>query len=190
MSETSRSELGDWLEGFLFDRRIASVAGILDDRTATRVATQLMTLDATGDAAVTLQVDSSGGSLSAAFTIIDVVESLGVPVNVFCMGRVEGSALAVAAAGSHRTALPHTQFCFSDPDLFFEGRASESETALQAELAFLGRYHDFLARSTGRSVEEIEQWCASRRRLGATGALEAGVIDGLSTGRGKLRPVS
>ena len=54
------TERGDWLEGHLFDRRIVVLRGSLDDVTATRIASQLMTLDATGDDAVQLQLDCPG----------------------------------------------------------------------------------------------------------------------------------
>ena len=42
------------------------MTGTLDEALATQVAAQLMTLDATGDDGITLQVDCAGGSLDAA----------------------------------------------------------------------------------------------------------------------------
>ncbi|MHB1986418.1 MAG: ATP-dependent Clp protease proteolytic subunit [Acidimicrobiales bacterium] len=187
--ETTRPEWSDWLEGYLFDRRITVVRGTLDDVTATRVATELMTLDATGDEAVTLQLDSSGGSLTAAFTLIDVIEVLGVPVNVLCMGRVEGSAVAVAAAASRRLAFAHTQFHLSDPEVSFEARASQAESIARAQLELLLRYHECLARFTGRSVAEVEQWCTTGRFFGADEAKKVGIIDEISSGTTPLRRV-
>jgi ATP-dependent Clp protease protease subunit len=181
--------MGDWLEGYLFDRRVASLAGPLDDAAATRLATQLMTLDAIGDNSVSLRLDSSGGPLSAAFTLVDVIESLGVPVHVLCMGRIECSAVAVAAACSKRTALPHTQFAFGDPEVSFEAPASESEALARSELDLVGRYHQVLARCTGQPLESIVDWCGRRRRLDAAAAFKAGIIDEVAVARGKLRPV-
>ncbi len=187
--DITRNDWGDWLEGYLFDRRIAVVRGALDDLTATRIATELMTLDATADEAVTLQVDSSGGPLTAAFTLIDVIEALGVPVNVLCMGRVEGTAVAVAAAGSHRLSLPHTQFRTSDPEISFDARAAQAEHLAKAQLALLRRYHECLARFTGRPVGEVEQWCSEGRFFVAEEAKTAGIIDEISRGRTPLRRV-
>jgi ATP-dependent Clp protease protease subunit len=187
--DNSRPEWGDWLEGYLFDRRIIVLRGALDDLTATRVATELMTLDASGDEAITLQIDSSGGSLTAAFTLVDVIEVLGVPVNVLCMGRVEGPAVAVAASGSRRRSLPHTQFRMSDPDVAFEARASEATRIAEAQLELLRRYHECLARFTGHPVGEVERWCAAGRFFGAAEAKEAGIIDEISRGKTPLRPL-
>lgn len=187
--EPLRPEWGDWLEGYLFDRRITVVRGALDDLVATRVATELMTLDATGDGPVTLQIDSGGGSLSAAFTLIDVIDALGVTVNVVCMGRIENTALAVAATGAHRLAMPHTQFRFGDPETSFEGRASEVPGLAKAHLDLIDRYHEAIARSSGRPVDEVTAWCAEHRHMSAADALQFGIIDEVSKGRAPLRRV-
>lgn len=184
-----RPEWGDWLEGYLFDRRITVIRGPLDDLRATRVATELMTLDATGDEPVTMQIDSPGGSLTAAFTLIDVMGALGVPVNVLCMGRVEGSAVAVAAGGSHRLALPHTQFRFGEPDVSFEARASEAESIARSQLDLIERYHNVLGGFLGKPADEVAKWCAQGRFLGAEEARKVGLIDEISPGRAPLRRV-
>ena len=86
---------GSWLEERLFERRIVLCRGVLDDALAGRVAAELMTLDALGDGAVELQLDSEGASLEAAWTLIDVIDLLGVPVNIVCSGRVEGAAVGL-----------------------------------------------------------------------------------------------
>lgn len=184
-----RNDLGDWLEGFLFDRRIAVVRGPLDDSLATRVATELMTLDATGDAAVTLQIDSQGGTLSAALTLVDVIETLGVPVNVVCLGRVESTAVVVAAAGTHRSGLPHTRFRLGDPDVSFEAPASAIEDLAADHRRSLARYHDCLARFSGHPVATIAAWCAEGRYLDAAEAVELGLLDEVAKGKSPLRPL-
>ena len=187
--EPNRPDLGDWLEGYLFDRRIVVLRGPLDEASSTRLATELMTLDATGDSPITMQVDSPGGSLGAALTLVDVIELLGVPVHVLAMGRVEGSAVAVVASGAKRSSLAHTRFRFSDPQVSFEARASEAEQLARVELDLLLRYHDHLARALGRPTEEVTGWCASGRYVTATEAREIGLIDDVSGERASLRPV-
>ncbi|HET9093290.1 MAG TPA: ATP-dependent Clp protease proteolytic subunit [Acidimicrobiales bacterium] len=187
--ETPRPEFGDWLEGFLFDRRIAVVRGPLDDPAATRVATELMTLDATGDSAVTLQIDSPGGPLSSAFALVDVIEMLGVPVKAVCLGRLEGTAVAVAAVCSHRLALPHTQFRFCDPEVAFEAPASQVKHTVSSHLAMVRRFHEVLARSSGTPLEEVERWCAEGRYLTAEEAHRAGLVDEVAQRPAPLRRV-
>ncbi len=187
--ETTRPEFGDWLEGFLFDRRIAVVKGPLDDPVATRVATELMTLDATGDSALTLQIDSSGGPLSSAFALVDVIEMLGVPVNAVCLGRLEGTAVAVAAVCSHRLALPHTQFRLCDPEVTLEAPSSQLEHTVASHLDMVRRFHEVLARSSSTPVSEVERWCAEGRYLTAEEAHLAGFVDEVSQRPTPLRRV-
>ena len=87
-----------WLEERLFERRIVLCRGVLDEPLAGRVAAELMTLDALGDGAVELRLDSERASLEAAWTLIDVIDLLGVPVNIVCSGRVEGAVVGLLTA--------------------------------------------------------------------------------------------
>jgi ATP-dependent Clp protease, protease subunit len=171
------SERTDWLEGHMFDRRIVSLRGPLDHATSTRIASQLMTLDATGDDAVQLQLDSEGGPLEAAFAVIDVIDALGVPVNVTCLGRVEGSAVAVAAVCSRRLAMAHTRFRVSDPDIEFEAKASQVESVVRYHREGFLRYHERLAAATGRSLDAVTAACEQRRFLDASEAIAFGIVD-------------
>ena len=75
------------LRARLFEQRIVSLRGTLDDEVAGLVCAELMTLDASGDSAITLFVDSGEATLSAAFSVMDTIDLLGVPVHATCMGR-------------------------------------------------------------------------------------------------------
>lgn len=120
----------DRLESCLFDRRVVVLRGPLDAESATRVASKLMTLDATGDDTVQLQLDSPGSPLEPAFAVVDVIDAMAIGVEVVCMGRVESTAVAVAAVCERRTALAHAQFRLADPDIEISGPASQIETLL------------------------------------------------------------
>ncbi len=84
----------------LFDHRTIFIRGVLDDETANRAAAELMTLDATGDERITLQLDLAGGTLEAAFTVMDVIDLMGVPVHALCVGRAVGPAVGVLAVAT------------------------------------------------------------------------------------------
>ncbi len=87
------------LDAQLLERRVVRIWGALDDASVARACAELMALDATGDEAVLLYVGSSGGPLHSAMSIIDTMDLLGVPVHVTCLGRAEGAAVGVVAAG-------------------------------------------------------------------------------------------
>jgi ATP-dependent Clp protease protease subunit len=173
----------DWLEGHLFDRRIVTLRGPLDDAGATRVASQLMTLDATGDEAIDLQLDSPGGSLEACFSVVDVIDVLGVPVNVTCLGRVEGSAVLVAAVCSRRLAMEHTRFRLNDPDVSFEARASHLQPVVDFHRQSYDRYHERLAHAVGRPPQAVAEACEAARYLSAQEAVSFGLVDDIVRSR-------
>jgi ATP-dependent Clp protease protease subunit len=166
-----------WLQERLFERRIVLCRGLLDEGLAARVAAELMTLDALGDASIELQMDSQGASLESAWTLIDVIDLLGVPVNIVCSGRVEGAAVGVLAAGARRTALPHARFRLTDPELEISGRASELTGLLEHRARRLGLLHDRVAASTGRGKHQVMDDFRSGLYLDASEAVRYRLVD-------------
>ncbi len=189
MSDLFRYEGDDWLESHLFDRRVVVLRGPLDAGAATRVASKLMTLDATSDDAVQLQVDSPGGGLEAGFAVIDVIDAMGVAVEAVCMGRVEGTAVAVAAVCGRRSALAHAQFRLVDPDVEVAGRASELEALVAHHRGALARFHERLAQAVGRSEEVLGADCRRGLYLSAAEALRYGLVDKIIDRRRPIRPL-
>jgi ATP-dependent Clp protease protease subunit len=179
-----------WLEERLFERRTVLCRGVLDDALAGRVAAQLMTLDALGDGAVELQLDSERASLEAVWTVLDVIDLLGVPVNIVCAGRVEGAAVAVLTAGTRRTALPHTRFRLSDPELEISGRTSELAALLDHHTARLDRLHERVALSTGRPSGDVASDFRAGRVLDAREALRYRLVDEIAGDKPGVRSIN
>ena len=149
-----------------------------------------MALDALGDSAVELQLDSHGASLEAAWTLLDVIDLLGVPVNIVCAGRVEGAAVGVLSAGTKRTALPHTRFRLTNPELEISGRASELGALLDHHTARLDRLHERIALSTGRPVPDVAADFQAGRALDATEALRYRLVDEIAGDKQTIRSIS
>jgi ATP-dependent Clp protease protease subunit len=173
----------DWLESHLFDRRVIVIRGPLDNDSATRAASKLMTLDATGDDVVNLHLDSNGGPLEAAFAVVDVIDALGVPVHVTCLGRVAGTAVAIAVACTRRSAMPHARFRLSDPDVAFEAHARQIESLVDNHKQALRNYHGRLAEATAHTVAEIEEACRAGRWMDAEAAVAYGLLDEITSPR-------
>ena len=105
----------DALRERLFEQRTVLVRGELTDVLASETGAALMTLDALGDSRITVQLDVTGGGLDAAFSVMDVIDLLGVPVEVRCVGRAEGPGVGILAVGSHRVVAPHARIRLVDP---------------------------------------------------------------------------
>ena len=179
-----------WLHERLFEKRIVLCHGVLDEAVAGRVAAELMALDALGDAAVELQLDAHSASLESAWTLIDVVDLLGVPVNVVCSGRVEGAAVGVLTAGTRRTALAHARFRLCDPELEISGRASELTASLAHHCERLDRLHERVAVSTGRPASEVANDFRAGRSLDAAEAVRYRLVDEIAGDKIPVRSIA
>lgn len=167
----------EWMRAQLWERRTVAITGALDDRAATTAAAELMTLDASGDDAVFLHVDCSGGTLEAAFTVIDTIDLLGVPVRARCVGRAEGVSTGIVAVAHHRSATPHSRFKLSVPDVVVGGSASDVEATAREHQRRMEAFVARVSRATGRAFEHVEADFERGRWLDADEALEYGLID-------------
>jgi ATP-dependent Clp protease protease subunit len=162
----------------LFKRRIVFLRGDLDEAAAGHTAAQLMTLDAIGDEPVTLYLDCTGTSLDAAFTVMDVIDLLGVPVHTTATGRVEGPAVGVLAVSRHRRISPNARIHLRDPDMTTTaGNAAQIHAWAVHHQEAMARFHRRLAEATGRPVEHVEADCGQGRYLDAEQAQAYGLAD-------------
>lgn len=169
--------LSAWLQEKLFERRIVMLTGRLDDDVAAEAAAALMTLDAAGDAAIELHLDSPDGTLESAFVLIDTIDLLRVTLRAHCRGQVGGPVMGVAAAAGHRSAAPHTRFRLCQPTAQFTGTPDQIASHSRQQQELLWRLHARLAQRTGRPAEEIADDMRRGRSLDAREALDYGLID-------------
>jgi ATP-dependent Clp protease protease subunit len=179
-------DIGAWsdpIRSRMFEQRVVLVNGELDDALAGSVATELMTLDAYGDAAIRLLLNSGGGTFEAAFTLIDVIDLLGVPVHATCIGRAEGAALGVLAVAARRYAIPHARLRFCEPANAFTGRADDVASWAMHRERDLQRFCARLAEASRQPSSSIAAAMAEGRVLDVHEAIRAGLIDEVATSK-------
>ena len=169
--------LSDVVHGELFARRIIMVRGVLDAQRASDAAAELMTLDALGDERIDLYLQSPGGPLEAAFTLMDTIDLVGVPVHVTCIGAVEASAVGVLAVGTHRRISPHARLRLVEPVATLQGRAADIERGADQHQQQLRQFQERLASATGRPVQHVEAAMRAGLYLDAAAALAHGLAD-------------
>ena len=170
-----------WLRARQWDQRVVPLVGELTDEVATRVATELMALDASGDDAVVLQMDATGGSLDAAFMLMDTVDLLGVPVHARVVGRLAGVGTGVLAVAGHRTASPHARFLLSLPGVEMRGSVTSLRAAADEHRRRADAFTRRLAEATGRALEQVEADVERGRWLDAEEAVAYGLVDTIET---------
>ena len=170
----------DWMAERLFAQRIVQLSGPLTHATANHVAAQLMTLDALGDDPVELRVTSPEGEMSAALSLVDVIDLVGVPVRVTAFGRIHGPALAVLAVGDERTVADHTSLRLVGPRVELWGSADQLEQQAAAHQLEWSAFCACIARATGQPLDRVAAEAEGGRFFTAEDAVAYGLGDRVS----------
>jgi ATP-dependent Clp protease protease subunit len=114
-----------------------------------------------------------------AFAIYDTIKYVKPPVHTICVGTAFGEAAMLLAAGAqgHRAALPSATIMIKQNISSFRGQATDLEIARQETRNTKQQYVEILAKSTGKSLEVIEQDIARPRYFTPYTAVEYGLID-------------
>jgi ATP-dependent Clp protease, protease subunit len=162
----------------LLARRTVVLDRALDGETATLVAAQLMALDADGDQAMTLVVNSPGGPLEAAAAVLDTVDLVRGPLDTTCLGRADGTAAVVAASGTGRRRMgAGARVRLRLADLELSGSASRLDDDLARHRDLQRALIDRLVAITGQDRRLVERDVESGRTLTATEAVAYGLAD-------------
>jgi ATP-dependent Clp protease protease subunit len=179
----------DELAERLMQRRIVRVAGPLDLLAVNDAAARLMLLDASGDDPIELVLSCPDGDLTAAMTLADTIEIVGVEVRAMCAGMIGGVALLPYAVSSRRLAQEHATFRMVNPKHNVMGFGRGLADAVDHELRFVADFHKRVARATRRSFEEVEADFDSGRYLTAAQAVGYGLVDEIVRKGGSLERV-
>jgi ATP-dependent Clp protease protease subunit len=169
--------LSDVLARRLMEQRVVLLHGPLDAGTATRVAAELMTLDADGDDPVTLRLDCGEAGLAPALTLMDVIELMGVPVHALCLGQVAGGAVGVLAVCAHRSAMPSTRLLLFEPATHMEAHVRNVAQWAELRADERRRFCERVGAAVGHPAGEVVQDLERGRFFGAAEAVEYGLLD-------------
>lgn len=169
--------LSDVVARRLLAQRVVLLSGPLDDFSVTRVAAELMTLDAEGDDPVTLRVDCGEAALAPALTLMDVIELMGVPVRALCLGQVGAGAVGVVAVCAHRSAMPSTRFSLSEPATQLQAHVRNVTQWAELRARERQRFCARVGAATGQDPTTVEGDLERGRFLGAEEALGYGIVD-------------
>lgn len=157
----------------LFDR--------IDDNAACVVIAQLLFLEAAdSERDITLFINSPGGVVSSGLAIYDVMRHLKCDVSTVCIGRAAsmGAFLLSAGARGKRYSMENSSIMIHQAlgGVQF-GQATDVQIQAENLISTKKQLDRLLARTTGRSVEEIERDTERDFYMTPEEAVKYGIID-------------
>ena len=171
----------------LLDRRIVMAHGHLDGEAATRLAAQLLTLDAEGTAPLRLELQNLSADLPAALSVMGILDVVRGPVSGYVGGRIEGPALGILAACRHRKAYPNALLVLSEPQVSFDGTVTALASREEQARAMLGELFGRVAEVTGHDVAEVRADARGDKLFNVAEAIAYGLVESQVTARGPGR---
>jgi len=167
----------------LLDRRIVMAHGHLDGDAATRLAAQLLTLDAEGTAPIRLEMQNLSADLPAALSVMGILDVVRGPVSGHAGGRIEGPALGILAACRHRKAYPNTLLVLSEPQVSFDGTVTALASREEQARAMLDELFGRIAEVTGRDVAQVRADARRDKPFNVAEAIAYGLVESQVTAR-------
>jgi ATP-dependent Clp protease protease subunit len=161
------------------------LTGPLEGEASSLAAASLMALDADGDEPVSLLVNSPGGPVEAGMAVVDVLDLLGVPVDVTVVGQATGTAAVVVACATpgRRRAAPNARLSRRLAGGALEGPAGRLEQEAAALVDARDGLIDRLVAATGRSRDELAEATDRGPVLSAQEAVAFGLVDEVAARR-------
>ena len=162
----------------LFKARTLIISGEINQKLAANVIGQLLAMDSQGNEPITIYINSQGGHVESGDTIHDMVQYVRSPVRMVGTGWVAsaGALIYVAVPKERRYSLPHTRYLLHQPAGGARGSAADVEIEAREILKMRERLNRVFAESTGQTVERIEDDTRRNFWLGASEAVEYGLV--------------
>jgi ATP-dependent Clp protease protease subunit len=189
VEQTARGERAYDIYSRLLKERVVFVVGPVEDHMANLVVAQLLFLESeNAEKDVHLYINSPGGSVTAGLSIYDTMQFIKPDVSTICLGQAAsmGAVLLAGGARGKRYCLPHSRMMLHQPSAGFQGQAADIDIHAREVLKLRDRLNAILARHTGQSVEQIARDTDRDNFMGATEAVDYGLVDTTLTTRAEM----
>ena len=140
--------------------RVIFLGGPIDDIVANSVVAQLLFLDAdNAKQEIKLYINSPGGSVSSALSILDTMNLVRPNIVTVCVGMAASAAAVLLSAGTkgERASLPNSEIMIHQPYGGMEGQVSDLKIATDRLLKRRDMLNKILATNTGKTPQEISE---------------------------------
>lgn len=143
----------------LFESRTILIVGEINNQTAERVVSQLLSLSAESKEPIRLFIHSNGGHVESGDTIHDMIKFVEPKVIMVGTGWVAsaGTHIYLAAEKENRYCLPQTRFMIHQPLGGIGGRAVDIQIEAEEILKARERLNKTIADATGQPIAKVRK---------------------------------
>lgn len=168
----------------LTNRRIF-LQGEINSCSANEFMQQLMYLEEQGKKPVHIFLNSGGGEVMAGMMIYDLLQSVKIPVNIYCTGMAGSMAAVILAGGQkgRRFILPHSKTMIHEPLISqgVGGSASSIKNISDSILRTREMLNEILCKHTGQALDDIAKATAYDHYMNAEESVAFGICDKIIT---------
>lgn len=168
----------------LTNRRIF-LHGEINSQMANDIVAMLLHLQSESAEPIHLYINSGGGEVNAGLYIYDVIQSLTVPVYMYCTGIAASMAAVILAGGQpgRRFILPHSKTMIHEPLIAggVGGSATSIHNISESILETKRITNGILAKHTGKTRNAIDKATSFDNYMNAEKTVEFGICDKVVT---------
>jgi len=186
IEHTSRGERSYDLYSRLLKDRVIMLDGEVTQHTASLICAQLLFLESDNpEKAISLYINSPGGSVTAGMAIYDTMNFIKPKIHTIVMGQAAsmGSLLATAGDKGHRYILPNARHMIHQPVGGASGQATDVEIQAKELLRWKTVLTDIYVKHTGKSHTQLRTDMERDFFMTAGEAVEYGLADKILTTR-------
>ena len=169
--------LKEFYQDKLFEERIVSICSEIEPVMADTIMKQLLLLDNDSHEPIHLHISSSGGVVTAGWTIIDTMQKIKSPVITINVGQCASMGAVILAAGDIRKSMSHARVMLHQVSGTAGGNVQDARVALGEMNRLNSMTISFLAEKCNKSSDEIAEDTNRDFWLSAEEAKNYGIID-------------
>jgi ATP-dependent Clp protease protease subunit len=165
-----------------YQERIVCLNGEVNESLSAAIVAQLLFLESDApEKAITLYINSPGGSVTAGLAIYDTMTYIKSPVSTVCVGQAAsmGALLLCGGEKGKRYCLPNSSIMVHQPSGGYMGQASDIAIHATEILRVRRQLNSIYVKhlSKAHTLEDIERIMERDKFLSAQEALEMGIVD-------------
>jgi len=180
LERTAQSERAFDIYSRLLRDRVILLEGEVHDQSANLIVAQLLFLESENPGkAISMYINSPGGSVTAGMAIYDTMQFITSPVHTFVIGQAAsmGSLLATAGEKGFRYVLPNSRHMIHQPLGGARGQATDVEIQARELLRWKEVLTNIYVRHTGKTFEQLKNDMERDNFMTADEAVTYGLAD-------------